>query len=256
MEYTELANRNTRRWGRYRIALVTQQCGQLFVQFLWSRIALFWNFIITGRSLGYLNCRVVYVCLDLVESLKLALMPKHVEVDNTNCILWYVFYTVHMSVNILNSLPCPQQPAVSPYPEPDESNPFHQQTNVNLKHSWFKNPKNRTAIQETSRLRNRKLCKYIYESPSPYLLLSTYSYCCLCILIVHLCILIVVYVFLLLSMYSYCSPMYSYRCLCILIVVYVFLLLVHVFLTLSVYSYCCQCILIVVYVYLLLSMYS
>jgi len=34
-----------------------------------------------------------------------------------------------MLVNILNSLPCPQQPAVSPYPEPDKSNPFHKQTN-------------------------------------------------------------------------------------------------------------------------------
>jgi hypothetical protein len=38
---------------------------------------------------------------------------------------------------------------------------------------------------------------------------AMYSYCCLCILIVSLCILIVVYVFILLSMYSYC-------CLCIL----------------------------------------
>jgi len=31
---------------------------------------------------------------------------------------------------------------------------------------------------------------------------TMYSYCCLCILIVNLCILIVVYVFILLSMYS------------------------------------------------------
>ena len=52
---------------------------------------------------------------------------------------------------------------------------------------------------------------------------SLYSYCCLCILIVHPCILIVVYVFLLLSMYSYCSSMYSYRCLCILIVIHLLL---------------------------------
>jgi hypothetical protein len=49
-----------------------------------------------------------------------------------------------------------------------------------------------------------------------FLLLSTYSYCCLCILIVRPYILNVVYVSLLLSMYSY-------RCLCILTVVYVFL---------------------------------
>ena len=88
-----------------------------------------------------------------------------------------------------------------------------------------------------------------------FLLLSMYSYCCLCILIV-------VYVFLLLSMYSYCCLciviviyvllllyMYSYFCPCILIVVYVFLLL-------SMYSYCCLCILIFVYVFLLLSIYS
>jgi len=33
---------------------------------------------------------------------------------------------------------------------------------------------------------------------------AMYSYCCLCILIVSLCILMVVYVFILLSMYSYC----------------------------------------------------
>jgi len=45
--------------------------------------------------------------------------------------------------------------------------------------------------------------------PDLFLLLSIYSYC-------RLCILIVVYVFLLLSMYSSCL-------LCILIVVYVFL---------------------------------
>jgi hypothetical protein len=38
---------------------------------------------------------------------------------------------------------------------------------------------------------------------------SMYSYCCLCILIIHPCILIVVYVHLLLSMYYYCSSMYS-----------------------------------------------
>jgi hypothetical protein len=74
---------------------------------------------------------------------------------------------VQLLVNKLNSLPCPQQPAVSPYPEPDESNPFHKKTNDNLKHSPFKNPNNRTAIQETSRLQNPKLCKYIYESPTP-----------------------------------------------------------------------------------------
>ena len=104
-------------------------------------------------------------------------------------------------------------------------------------------------------------------------MLSMYSYCCLCILIVA-------YVFLLLSMYSYCclcilivSPcipivvyvlfMYSYCCLCILIVVYVLLLLVYAFLSLSMYSYCssmysyrCLRIIIVVYVFLLLSMYS
>ena len=42
-----------------------------------------------------------------------------------------------------------------------------------------------------------------------FLLLSLYTYCCLCILIVCPCILNVVYVFLLLSMYSYCSSMYS-----------------------------------------------
>ena len=56
-----------------------------------------------------------------------------------------------------------------------------------------------------------------------FLSLSTYTYCCLCSLIVRPCILIVVYVYLLLSMYSYCSSMYSYRCLCILIVAHVFL---------------------------------
>ena len=71
---------------------------------------------------------------------------------------------------------------------------------------------------------------------------AMYSYCCLCILIVSLCILIVVYVFLLLSTYPYC-------CLCILIFVYVFLFL-------SMYSYRCLCILIVVYVSILLYMYS
>jgi hypothetical protein len=97
--------------------------------------------------------------------------------------------------------------------------------------------------------------RYKFERVYVFLLLSMYSYCCLCILIV-------VYVFLLLSIYSYC-------CLCILIVVYVFLLLsiysycclcifivVYVFLLLSMYSYCCLCILIVVYIFLLLSMYS
>ena len=95
-----------------------------------------------------------------------------------------------------------------------------------------------------------------------FLLLSMYSYCYLCILIVRTCILIFVYVFLLLSMYSYCY-------LCILIVIYVFLIFVHVFLSLSMYSYCFYvflfflCILIVIYVFLLfvhvilsLSMYS
>jgi hypothetical protein len=57
------------------------------------------------------------------------------------------------------------------------------------------------------------------------IVVPVYSYFCLCtcILIVHPCILNVVYVFVLLSMYSYCSPMYSYLCLCILIVVHVFL---------------------------------
>jgi hypothetical protein len=76
-----------------------------------------------------------------------------------------------------------------------------------------------------------------------FLLLSVYTYCCLCILIVRPCIRIVVYLFLLLSMCSYCSSMYSYRCISILIVVYVFLLFVHVFLSLSMYTYCCLCIL-------------
>ena len=41
-------------------------------------------------------------------------------------------------------------------------------------------------------------------------LLSMYSYCCPCILIVRPCILIVVYIFLLLFMSSYC-------CLCVLL---------------------------------------
>jgi hypothetical protein len=73
-----------------------------------------------------------------------------------------------------------------------------------------------------------------------FLLLSMYSYCCLCILII-------VHVFLLFSMYSY-------YCLCILIIVHVFLLFVHVFL--FTHTYYCPCILIIVHVFLLLSMYS
>jgi hypothetical protein len=44
--------------------------------------------------------------------------------------------------------------------------------------------------------------------------------------------LLFVHVFLMLSIYSYC-------CLCILIVVYVVLLFDHVFLSLSMYTYCC-----------------
>jgi hypothetical protein len=108
-----------------------------------------------------------------------------------------------------------------------------------------------------------------------FLLLSMYTYCCLCTLILVYVFLLFVHVFLTLSMYSYCClcilivvyvylflSVYSY-CLCILIVrpcilnvVYIFLLFVHVFLFLSMYPYCCLCILIVVYVFLLLSMYS
>jgi len=57
----------------------------------------------------------------------------------------------------------------------------------------------------------------------PYLLLSMYSYCCLCILIVRPCILNVVYVFLLVVHVFLMLSMYSYRCLRVLIVVYVFL---------------------------------
>ena len=48
-----------------------------------------------------------------------------------------------------------------------------------------------------------------HTSHSLPFLVSVLKYCCLCILIVSLCVLIVVYVFKLLSMYSYC-------CLCIL----------------------------------------
>jgi len=55
------------------------------------------------------------------------------------------------------------------------------------------------------------------------LLESMYSYFCVCILIVSLCILNVVYVLLFLSMYYYCSSMYSYCCLCITTIVYVLL---------------------------------
>ena len=82
--------------------------------------------------------------------------------------------------------------------------------------------------------KNKSLCILIVVYV--VLLLSTYSYCCLRILIVRPCILKVVYVFLLLSMYSYCCP-------CILIVRPCILIVVYVFSLLSMYTYCCLCIL-------------